>query len=182
MPLPCRPCLTCAMQSLTPFLSNPANLVSQHHIAPLDQPRLAMVGETRHSIGNRSRPRRPGHVDVGMGAAHGHPQGTRRLGASQLPRTPFFALRVTTVPGTRETPTWPRPASVVAREGKPFRHGRATHFKRPTNLGTAQPHRCRQEDRLDTLNRAAPSPSLLARYSCVVMVAFAAAPYLPPAL
>jgi hypothetical protein len=97
---------------------------------------------------------------------------------SHLPWTPSSALSFTTVPGAHQTSTCPRPSPAVAGEETAPRHCRAERCTRPTALGTAQPHHCRQEP----LNSATPSPSSLARCNYVAAVDFAGVHGLDPPL
>ena len=104
------------------------------------------------------------------GRDHGHARTRARPVDSVLALTPASALSIATIPGTRQIPSFPRSEPAVAGEGTKTRHGRADQRLPPTRLGTAQPRHYHQEDRQDTLNSSASSPTPLRRCSPVAMV------------
>ena len=95
---------------------------------------------------------------------------------SILALTPASALSIATVPGTRQTPSFPQPQPAVAGEGNETRHGRTDQRLPPTVLGTAQPRHDHQEDRQDVLNSTPSSPCPFAAPNAGAMVDLPRAP------
>ncbi|KAK1606435.1 hypothetical protein QYE76_030108 [Lolium multiflorum] len=122
-----------------------------------------MVGDKHQTS---TRPRRSGatgtawprpRVSAGARTVHASP---RHLAPPLAPFSPPRASPCHRERTRHAHDTDPRPLSPET-PTKP-RLGRARPRMPPTKLGTAQPRRRRQKDRLDTLNRTPPSPSLLA--------------------
>jgi hypothetical protein len=85
----------------SPLLSSLANHALLLPLALLNALVLA-VGRREHDTGQiNTCSRRPEHADDGMGAAHGHAQGTRCPDAPDFPRTTSSALRLARAPQTR---------------------------------------------------------------------------------